>query len=412
MRGIVLFFILSLGPFMVHAQKSQLINSLSDYGFENIAVVEHQDDLYLTYENNLFRFESRGLALVVETLRSISPFDYSNIHILIRSQDIPMALVKIRGDVLLLYRDNFIDPIEFANSAHFSFEVDEVERLFKNLAKSNSSFYKVDLPVGINFDYSLGDFEDGFKSRIALKPRIMSVLGKGAEVEFTYNNIVQNDIPGRALSAPSSLKLSQGFRFDESRFLTISAGYLPAERFGFYSRFRNYLDKERFYFELVYGVTRTGYLDQNWFIQNNRNSDALWQVIFNYRWNKYDTDVNLTYGTFLSYDLGYKFQVTRQFNEVYFNLFYARTDLQSTGSFFSSEPGIIGFSIVVPFGQSKYLKPTRFRVRTDDQFSLLYRYSGLSFSAIDVPLGYDLFSDIREFYPEVLRKGLIKYLKP
>ena len=133
--------------------------------------------------------------------------------------------------------------------------------------------------------------------------------------------------------------------------------------------------------------------------------------MFNYRWNKYDTDINLAYGTFASADLGYKFQVQRQFNEVYFSLFYTRTDLASAGSFNSEEPAIIGFSLTVPFGQSKFMKPGRIRARTEDQFYLLYRYSGFSFSGIDILMGQDIFSDIREFYPEVLRKGLMKHLK-
>lgn len=57
------------------------------------------------------------------------------------------------------------------------------------------------------------------------------------------------------------------------------------------------------------------------------------------------------------------------------------------------------------------MKPGRIRARTEDQFYLLYRYSGFSFSGIDIIYGNDIFSDIREFYPEVLRKGLIKHLK-
>jgi len=69
--------------------------------------------------------------------------------------------------------------------------------------------------------------------------------------------------------------------------------------------------------------------------------------VFNYRWNKYETDINLASGTFASADLGYKSQVLRQFNEVYFSLFYMRTDFASAESFNSEEPAIIGFSLNV-----------------------------------------------------------------
>jgi hypothetical protein len=275
----------------------------------------------------------------------------------------------------------------------------------------NSSFYKIEVPVGVALDYALGDFNDGLMTRIYVVPRVLSSFGRGSEFELEFTNIVQNDLPGSAISSPTVVKFTQSERFGKSTFVTASLGFLPQGKFGLHTRFRNYLAQERFYIEMFYGITRRGYLDNNWEVVNNRNSDAVWQAIFNYRWNKFDTDINLTYGTFYAGDLGYKLQITRQFNEVYFNLFYGKTDIVSAGSFGSAEEGIIGFSLTVPFGQSKFMKPTRIRARTEDQFDLLYRYSGFSFSTIDILSGNNLFSDIREFYPEVLRKGLMKHLK-
>ena len=99
-------------------------------------------------------------------------------------------------------------------------------------------------------------------------------------------------------------------------------------------------------------------------------------------------------------------------SNTFLNLFYGKTDIVSAGSFGSTEEGIIGFSLTVPFGQSRFIKPTRMRVRTEDQFDLLYRYSGFSLSTIDIISGNSILSDIREYYPEVLRKGLMKHLKP
>ena len=57
------------------------------------------------------------------------------------------------------------------------------------------------------------------------------------------------------------------------------------------------------------------------------------------------------------------------------------------------------------------MKPGYFRARAEDQFYLLYRYSGFSFSGIDEMFANEIFSDIRVFYPEVLRKWLMKHLK-
>jgi hypothetical protein len=411
MRVFYIYILLSFGIYSAHAQQSTIAQSLAEQGFENVAAVQKGADLYITYENNLYRFEAKGLANIIAQLTETDLGLYERIHFLLRSQDIPMAIASLSINDLNAYKSGLIDRFTLAASMQFSIEIEKAESYFKEAERQNLSFYKIDVPVGVRVDYALGDFRDGFQSRTFVNSRVLSTFGRGTEFEFDFLNIVQNDIPGRAISAPVTMKVTQSARFGQNTFLSASLGYLPQGKFGLYTRFRNYLDQERFYLELMYGVTRTGYLDENWVVQNNRNSDAVWQAIFNYRWNKYDTDINLAYGTFAAADLGYKFQVQRQFNEVYFSLFYSRTDLASAGSFNSEEPAIIGFSLTVPFGQSKFMKPGRIRARTEDQFYLLYRYSGFSFSGIDIMYGNDIFSDIREFYPEVLRKGLMKHLK-
>jgi hypothetical protein len=397
--------------FPSHAQEKSFTSALALQGFENVRSIEVDSDLYITYENNLFRFEAKGLAVIFNWLSGTYLNDIEFIHLLIRSQDIPMVVVSVHTTDLTAFRDGFINSQDFITKLSFSFNVDSFDSYFTASNATNSSYFKLDIPVGLELDYALGDFNDGLMTRFYLNPRVSSVLGRGIDFEFKFQNIIQNDLPGRAISYPSILRVSQNFRFNNGRFLNLSLGYLPQQRYGVHTRFRNYLVNERFYIELLFGVTRFGYLDQNLKPVSNRNSDAIWQTSFNYRWNKFDTDINFTYGVFYSGDLGYKLQLTRQFNEVYFNLFYARTDVLSAGSFGSTEEGIIGFSLSVPFGQSKFLKPRRLRVRTEDNFNLLYRYSGFSFSGIDIMESTSIFTDIREFYPEVLRKGLIRHLE-
>jgi hypothetical protein len=412
MRTFILYLLACVSFFTTCAQESRLIQSLSEQGFENVAGVRIDNDLFITYENNLYRFEAKGLAYILTHLSEFDLGAFERIHFLLRSQDIPMAMGSLSVGDLKAFHSGLIDRYTLTSKMKFTIEVDQAENYFKESKRLNSSFYKVDVPVGIALDYALGDFNDGLMTRVYVIPRVLSSFGSGLEFEFEFTNIIQNDLPGSAISSPTIAKITQSERFGKSTFVTASLGYLPQGKFGLHTRFRNYLAQERFYIEMFYGITRRGYLDNNWEVVNNRNSDAVWQAIFNYRWNKFDTDINLTYGTFYAGDLGYKFQITRQFNEVYFNLFYGKTDIVSAGSFGSAEEGIIGFSLTVPFGQSKFMKPTRIRTRTDDQFDLLYRYSGFSLSTIDILSGNNLFSDIREFYPEVLRKGLMKHLSP
>ena len=405
------FFIFLISFSFCSSQELFFTKILIENGFENVSSIQKDGDLYLSYENNVYRFEAKALAFILILISEYEFKEYENIHFLIRTNDIPMAVASLSTADLYYYRNGFIDRYAFVSKMAFSFNTDKVDSYFEDAVKGNSSFYKIDVPVGLEMDYALGDFDDGLKTRIYINPRALSTFGKGIGVEFKFQNIIQNDLPGRAFSSPIIFKFNQSLRFGNNSFLSASLGYLPQSKFGLHTRFRNYLDNERFYIEFFYGITRLGYLTEKWVPESNRNTDATFQAIMNYRWNKFDTDINLTYGTFYAGDLGYKLQFTRQFNEVYFNLFYARTDVASSGSFGSQEEGIVGFSLTVPFGQSKFMKPTKFRARTEDQFDLLYRYSGFSLSGIDIIQGANIFSEIREFYPEVLKKGLLKHLR-
>lgn len=404
----VIFTFVFLTSFFGYSQN--LSDMLTEHGFENVQYFESNRDIFLSYENNLFRFEAKALADVLKLISDQDLTNFNKVTILLKRSNIPLVLLKFPASLLTSLKNGSINSSDFINSVSMSFDIDRIDsNVFDENTLSNSSFFKFDLPIGIEVDYLLGDFNNGFQSRTKIKYGVLTTLGKGLSLEFGFNGIVQNDIPGRAISSPSVFKVNKSFRFDSHNFLGLNFGYLPGERFGSEVFYRNYPTNESFYVEFFLGLTRKGYLDQNWLVQTNRDSNLSWRSTFNYRWNKYDTDLSFSYGTFVSGDLGYKLDINRQFNEIFINLFYARTDLVSTGSFNSTEKGILGFGIVLPFGQSKYIKPNKFRIRTDEKFELLYRYSGFSFSGIEFNKTRDLMTDIREFYPEILRSGFIKY---
>lgn len=380
-------------------------------GFENIFLTSFDNNLYLSYENNKFRFEARGLVNVIELLLNNDLYEYDKVYLQIKNQNIPLVSLEIPTDELLNFDKGLIDDIRFVNSIIIKFGDHNFDGISNDSQLQNQSFGRIDVPISLEIDYALGDYNDGFKSRIYLNPSLRTAIATGSSIEFKFQNIIQNDLPGSAISHPTIFKYSQGMRLKGNSFLYFDVGYLPQRKFGFHTYFRNYIHSEQFYVEVFYGSTRLGYLDNNWAIQTNRNSDNSWGINFNYRMNKYDTDFRLRYGTFLSGDLGYKFEISRQFHEAYFNLFYSRTDMASIGSFGTKEEGLIGFSLRIPFGMPKYSNPTKLRLRTADNFDLLYRYSGLSFSSIDLIPGYNLMSDIKEYYPEVLRRGLLRDLK-
>ena len=59
---------------------------------------------------------------------------------------------------------------------------------------------------------------------------------------------------------------------------------------------------------------------------------------------------------------------------------------------------------------NKYLKPNRLMVRQADAFSLLYRYTSFNGAGLEYSTGENFQANLKEFYPQVLKKSLKKIL--
>lgn len=194
MRSINFLFGLLFTFLSANGQVEDVLELLVGEGFENVRALESEGDIFITYENNLYRFEAKGLAYILNHLKTLDLSAYGNISFLLRSQDIPMVVATINSSLLADYFDDRIGKYLLVDSIIFSFAIDEFETRFKNTESSNKSFYKMDVPIGLALDYALGDFNDGLMTRTYIDSRVLTTFGAGMDLEFKFRNIVQNDL--------------------------------------------------------------------------------------------------------------------------------------------------------------------------------------------------------------------------
>ena len=390
-----LYALLVLSTSLLWGQNN--IERLEADGLENLVEFTEGNTYYLTYENNRYRFEGDALVVVLETLEL--PETIQKVSILIQNRGLPMSAVHFDGLLWQEYKTAKIPAATFAERADFTFEVDRLARKFEEKERTNESFKKVDAVVGLSLNYTLGNFDNSIRQKINIQPELQTVFGPGVMLSGRYNiptfNEIDNTDPYMVLA-----RLTQDFRFKNNNFLSVNAGYFTNDRFGVYSRLDRFIDGERLRVRMDFGVTRMGYLDKDFVIQNNNTNIYNMSGGIIYRWNKYDTDISFRYGTFLATDLGYKARMTRQFNEVYVSLFLNKTTFGR----------IVGFDFRVPIGPKKHLKPRRLRVRSREQFELIYNYVSDSNVAREFFTGSSVLHQIREYYPEVLRKAVAERL--
>lgn len=396
----ILFIFPLLTSFLVSSQENNLIKTLHEDGFENLQSFTSAETLYLSYENNRYRFQGRGLAEVLKIASKEVSGLVKDLVVLIKYKDIPVTVVKTDLETLKTYVSGAVSYETWASQASFSLSTDKVYAKFEGQETVNSSFYKADIPVGVHLDYALGDFYNAIKVDLNIAPEFKTVLGKGLTTSFEYHYEIENDLNKFNFNAPNIARISQDIRLDGNKFFNFNLGYFSNQRFGIHMRYLSYLLEEKLSFSASFGLTQYAYLDENIEIMFSNFERFVYKAGLTYRHNPIDTDFSVEYGKFLDFDLGYKVGVQRQFNEVFIGFYFLKTNAGEN----------LGFNFQVPIVGNKYLKPNRLRVRQADAFSLLYRYTSFNGAGLEYSTGENFQANLKEFYPQVLKKSLKKIL--
>jgi len=393
---------LRLAVFVVLVQavlnaQNPIAKELTAHGFENVRVFTHENELYIGYENNRYRFEGDALFEVIKIL-STAKTSGQHSHVLLYNTGLPVVYFSIPNKLIAKIKSNALSPSD-VKQIYASLKVDRLERLYSEYEVDNSSFFKFDFQLGFHLDYQLGNFDNGVKEKLYARPNLQTVFGHGTQLNLSHQLVVINDYNNQNYSRPYMAVLSQDYKLPYNGFINAAVGFFEFNRFGYNIRFNKLLSEEMMHVEFNYGMTRYSYLDQDIIPIYSANQQAFYNAAINYRWRKHDLDIRFNYGTFMQNDLGYHFSISRQFEDKYVHLFYKKTNFGEVG----------GFGFVVTLPQKKYLKPTKVRARLADDFRLNYNYFGNSI-ARSYNTGPSLFSDMPEYYPSVLKKALSKRL--
>lgn len=398
------FLVLSvflLNVFVVSAQ-DQLAQLLFEEGFENIQSKSTENDYYLAYENNRYRFEADALHKVLEFI-SRSPIAQDKVHILIKNRNIPYSAVHTsKSSTEKLFKGDIAFD-EWKTASSFTMSLDELRKEFKGVEIVNSSFYKVDIPVGISLRYQLGNFDNPIRIKYQLQPELYTTFADGAYFTALYNvPFLHNDFDNYNKSRLYSMHFTKDVRLPHEIFLNVNAGYFFYNRYGIWAQAAKFFMEERFRVGVEYRYTQRGLIEPDFSTYNGGDFRSIVLGTFNYRNVKYESDISLKVGKFYRGDFGYTLDFTRQINEVYIGLFLRKSDLGN----------LVGFRFRTPLGFKKHLSPNRFRVRTREYFKLKYNYNTTTPAALNYDFGEKILSDLSEYYPSTLQYGLEEYFTP
>ena len=371
---------------------AQNIEKLATFGFENLQERYQKDTYTLFYEDNLYRFPADGLYKVIDLIEPNNKA--GDIKVVILNKGIEIVEMVFKTEDLKRYKQNEIDFESLLSKSIIDFTDAKVD----SNPVTNRSYFKTDLSLRFKIDYTLGNFDNPIRQRVNFQPLLSSDLSKGVNLEGYYN-VPKFDELGNLEPQVGMLRLSNDFKLNKSGFLNLNYGFYTINRFGLSMNYLKFLYKDQLRFKLHTGITRFGRLNKDLilFYEPSINLVIDYYGDLTYRIHKYNMDTTFRYGSFIFGDLGYSIQVRRFSKRRFIGLFYKKTTFGT----------MVGFDFSLPIPIKKYNRKRPVRVKLYDDFYMPYNYRSDSQVAELYYEGDNIISQMTNYFPGMLRKGLI-----
>ena len=375
---------------------SQNVKVLQEHGFENLQEFYKEDQYTLFYEDNLYRFPADGLYQVLELINISTKA--SNAKVVILNKGVPIVEMRFttRDYAKLKTKNSTIEDFLSAASIDFTDEKYNPEKTL------NNSYFKTDLSLRFQLDYTLGNFDNPIRQRVNFQPYLSTDLSKGVNFE-TYYNVPEFDELGFMEPQVGILRLSNDVKLSKVDFLNMSVGFFNYNRLGLSFDYLKFLYKDNLRWNVHTGITRFGRLNKDLILYYDLSTDL--RVDFfselSYRINKYDMDLSFRYGSYILGDIGYTAQVKRYSGQRFIGLFYKKSNYGT----------MVGFDFNLPIPIRKYNRKLPIRTKLFDHFYLPYNYRSDSDVGMLYYKGENLISRMTDYFPAIIKKGLLKASK-
>lgn len=379
----------------------QIAGNISGEGLENVSVRETESELFIEFENRVYRFEIDAL---VRVLKLISPEigKYQKINLLIKNKNVPVTQISVSAKDLLSWNKGEISNTEF--SELIQIDLDNHFDSWSKAAKSgyqNSSNLRFDIVLKPTYRFQFGVFSNPVLYQLNFAPHIEFGLWKGMTGLFEVTFPIHNDFtPSEDSIRASRIVLNQTARLGNSTFISGSIGYFTLNRYGFDLETRTFfLDGD-----LSLGLN-LGYTGYAFFAGKKLYYSDLYQwtgsLGIDYRIREYDLSLAVTAGKFLLFDNTIRFDIYRDFGEIQVG-FFAMRSLEGISNG--------GFSLSIPLFPSKYWNPGFFRIRTTEYLDYSYRVKIADQIGLKYDTGFSLSGFIEKLNPGFIKNYLGKRL--
>jgi Exopolysaccharide biosynthesis protein YbjH len=374
----------------------RLAQELVKAGFENVAVLQEEKELIVTYENRRYRDELAAAKEVVAAIFSLATAEL-NVTLIPQNRKIPLVALRLTVNQGAQPANGNVAAV--GNDLAADFDFDAAWKKLQALPRANASTWKLDLVVHPQFNAKFATYNNPVATQLNLAPALNTSLWKGMSLLAQIIIPLQNELGKKGdYARPGLLVANQTLRLPQNILASASFGYFTANRYGLDMEAQKYFLNGKFSVGANWGYTGyASYFKGAWSYSPLAHQTMLLNSAL--RLPRVDLSLRATYGKFLYQDTAWRLELVRQFRETDFGFFVLRSEGELN----------TGFQFSVPIFPPKHLRAGRIRLRTANRFPWEYRYKGFPDSGVIYDTGNNLDDFIKRLNPDYVRNQVHYY---
>ena len=359
--SIILCIILCIYPSKIKSQTDSLSNALTNADFENVRVLHIKNELFVSLEDNLFRWNVQGISSVLDII-SKSVSKEGNLHLYLLKKGIPQISLQVSLKKWHQHKNNLLKSIDIFEELQISYKLDKEWKTIKKVPKRNKDIFKADVVVYPQFATRSTNLNKIYEVQLNLAPALELSCWKG--MKFTGQIILpivnQLNYEGDFVRL-GFVTISQNFRLPQQWFGRASIGNFNANRYGADMAFYHPFSNSGLGIGMNAGLTGSSYFYEGQWIRGNVNTFTYF-LKANYYYPKFNLRFDFSYGKYLSGDNGVRFDCTRYFGETAIGFYAMYSGGDSNG----------GFHFAIPFPPRKRNRKKAIRIVSPKYFDWEY----------------------------------------
>ena len=341
--------------------ENSLVKIISSLGFENVSSRMHNDTLTLAYENNIYRWDARGLNVIIDTIsKNVSSQTY--LKIITLKNDIPVFETSLRAGDWKAYRNDSVSKDQLKERIGMTNLTHESWKELKGCKRSNPNLYKFDFVIYPQFTFMNITFARIYEIMFNIAPALEFSLWKGNK--FTGQVIIPvyyDTIFGSQSIRTGYFTVSQEFRLPGPFFSTVTIGKFNFNRYGLDVLISHPFKNPHWDISLNLGLTGRTYNIES-FTYLSRDFTTSWMLKAGYFYSKFNLQIDVSGGKYVYGDYGARVDITRHFGE---------TSIGFYGIYSGGVPNG-GFHFAIPLPPGKRSRRHHVRVLPPRYYDLQY----------------------------------------